>query len=81
MALYHPGYKTIMIICQCNVITDKDFESAALNLLSGDPDLTLTPGRVIQALNARRRCNGCLPTLNNVIDGCRKQCSNGRCPR
>ena len=63
-----------MIICQCNIITDLDFENAVITLLSGDPDLTVTPGRVIRALNARRQCSGCLPALNSMIDTCKKQC-------
>ncbi|MEO1608302.1 MAG: (2Fe-2S)-binding protein [Pseudomonadota bacterium] len=70
-----------MIICQCNIITDLDFENAVITLLSGDPDLTVTPGRVIRALNARRQCSGCLPALNSMIDTCKKQCHSESCPR
>lgn len=70
-----------MIICQCNVITDQDFESVVIDMLSDAPEQTLTPGRVIRALNARRQCSGCLPALNNMIDGCKKRCGNQDCPR
>lgn len=70
-----------MIICQCNVITEQDFESAVTSLLSDSPDQDLTPGRVIRALKARRRCSGCLPALSNMIDGCKKRCGNEHCPR
>lgn len=70
-----------MIVCQCNVLTKQDIESAVSGLLSRDPSLQVTPGRVIRALKARRQCSGCLPALTDMIDGCQRRCGTPDCPK
>ncbi|BBE73598.1 (2Fe-2S)-binding protein [Oharaeibacter diazotrophicus] len=56
-----------MIVCHCNVITDRDIRRAVFDLLSADPHRLLTPGLVYMTLGRRGRCCGCFPNAISVI--------------
>ena len=49
-----------MIICSCNVISDKEIRAAVEELVGGDPNVVLTPGKVYRAMCCRPKCGTCL---------------------
>lgn len=52
-----------MIVCHCNVITDRMILEAIDSLLADDPWRQLTPGRIYARLGRRPRCGGCFKTV------------------
>jgi len=54
-----------MIICQCNIITERRIEEAVIRLLEDDPWQLIVPMQVYHALGKSGRCRGCFP---NVVD-------------
>lgn len=56
-----------MIVCHCNVITDRDIRSAVRTLLDADPHRLLTPGLVYRTLGRKGKCCGCFPNAIAVI--------------
>lgn len=56
-----------MIVCHCNVITDRDIEATVRELLAADPHRLLTPGLVYMTLGKKGRCCGCFPNAIEVI--------------
>lgn len=56
-----------MIVCQCNVITEKAIRSVVGELLDADPLRVITPGLVYMTLGKRGRCCGCFPNAIAVI--------------
>lgn len=66
-----------MIVCSCTVITDRDIESALLEILSA-PDAPIpTPGIVYRHLSKRMNCCTCAPlaveTIYNKVDELEKK--------
>jgi len=61
-----------MILCSCQVITDKDIERALTELLSAPNAPLPTPGVVYRHLQKRMVCCGCSPlavrTIYETID-------------
>lgn len=56
-----------MIVCSCNVITDRDIERALVEIFSL-PDAPIpTPGLVYRHLSHRMNCCGCAPLAVNTI--------------
>ncbi|WP_299810099.1 bacterioferritin-associated ferredoxin [uncultured Roseibium sp.] len=56
-----------MIICSCNVLSDKQLREAAEEMRS-DPNGKLpTPGAVFRHLGCRPRCGGCFPAIIDII--------------
>ena len=56
-----------MIICSCNVWSDKQLRQAAEEMRA-DPDARLpTPGAVFRKLGCRPRCGGCFPNVIDII--------------
>jgi bacterioferritin-associated ferredoxin len=56
-----------MIVCSCNIITDKDIETVLLDIFS-KPDAPIpTPGLVYRELEKRMNCCGCAPLAVTVI--------------
>jgi hypothetical protein len=56
-----------MIVCSCQVISDKDIEAALIEILS-EPDAPLpTPGVVYRHLAKRMICCGCSPLAVSTI--------------
>lgn len=54
-----------MLVCSCNLITDKDIKEAIISLLDEDCWQLIVPGKVYHAMQKRGRCCGCFP---NVVD-------------
>ena len=56
-----------MIICSCNVLSDKQLKDAAEEMRA-DPDGKIpTPGAVFRKLGCRPRCGGCFPSVIDII--------------
>jgi len=55
----------VMLVCHCNIITEKEIEAAIISLLDDDPWQLLVPAKVYHSLKKRGRCCGCFP---NVVD-------------
>lgn len=56
-----------MLVCHCNVITEKDIEAAILRLLEADPWQLIVPAKVYHSLGRRGRCCGCFPNVVETI--------------
>ncbi|MEO7221968.1 MAG: (2Fe-2S)-binding protein [Devosia sp.] len=54
-----------MLICQCNVITDREIVRVIKDLLADDPWQIIVPAKVYRELEKRCKCSGCVP---NVVD-------------
>ena len=56
-----------MIVCSCNVISDREIEDVILEMLRADPWKLIVPGRVHHAMKKRGKCCGCYPSLIDLI--------------
>ncbi len=56
-----------MLICHCNLITEKEVEAAILALLDADPWQLIVPAKVYHSLSKRGRCCGCFPNVVETI--------------
>ncbi|MHA6687010.1 (2Fe-2S)-binding protein [Mesorhizobium sp. A556] len=56
-----------MLICQCNVITQKEVEQAIIALLDQDRWQLIVPAKVYHSMHKRGRCCGCFPNVVETI--------------
>ncbi len=56
-----------MLVCQCNLITQREVEDTILELLAKDPWGLIVPAKVYHALQKRGRCCGCFPNVVETI--------------
>lgn len=56
-----------MLICHCNLITEKEIEDTVLELLEQDPWQLIVPAKVYHAMQKRGRCCGCFPNVVETI--------------
>jgi len=56
-----------MLICHCNLITEKEIEQTILDLLDADPWTLIVPAKVYHTLKKRGRCCGCFPNVVETI--------------
>jgi len=56
-----------MLVCQCNVITDREIKAIILDLLQEDPWRIIVPAVVYRELNKRCKCAGCVPNVVDII--------------
>jgi hypothetical protein len=56
-----------MIVCHCNLITEKEIEDAIIELLEEDSWMLIVPARVYHRLEKRGRCCGCFPNVVETI--------------
>ena len=56
-----------MILCHCNVISQKDVEGAIEALLTEKPYRLITPGLIYKTLGKSGRCCGCFPNVSALI--------------
>lgn len=56
-----------MIVCSCHVISDKDIETALVEIMRQEPPPLPTPGVVWRHLSKRMRCCGCAPLAVETI--------------
>lgn len=56
-----------MLVCQCNLITEKEIEEAIIRLLDDDPWQLVVPAKVYHSMQKRGRCCGCFPNVVETI--------------
>lgn len=56
-----------MLVCQCNMISDKDIEQIVLDFLKEDPWQLVVPAKVYRELERRAKCSGCVPNVVDII--------------
>ncbi|MEW9806253.1 (2Fe-2S)-binding protein [Mesorhizobium marinum] len=56
-----------MLVCHCNVITEREIEEAIIQLLERDPWTLIVPAKVYHTLQKRGRCCGCFPNVVETI--------------
>ena len=56
-----------MIICSCNVLSDKDMARAAAEIRDTPGGRIVTPGGVFKRLGCRPQCGNCFPLVVKVI--------------
>ena len=56
-----------MLICHCNIITEKEIEQAIIALLDADPWQLVVPAKVYHSMRKRGRCCGCFPHVVETI--------------
>lgn len=64
--LFEPAWEN-MLVCSCNIITQKEIENAIREMLDVDPWQLIVPAKVLHAMNSRGRCCGCFPNLVETI--------------
>lgn len=56
-----------MLVCQCNVITDRQVKDVILGFLRDDPWAIIVPAKVYRELEKRCKCSGCVPNVVDII--------------
>ncbi|MBU4529940.1 MAG: (2Fe-2S)-binding protein [Hoeflea sp.] len=56
-----------MIVCQCNILSKAEIETAVEQLLLQDPWRLIVPSTVYHAMRMRGRCCGCFPDVVEII--------------
>lgn len=56
-----------MIICSCNVLSDRDLARAAEEIRAEPDGRIVTPGGVFRRLGCRPKCGNCFPMVVRVI--------------
>ncbi|WP_109666768.1 (2Fe-2S)-binding protein [Mesorhizobium loti] len=56
-----------MLICHCNIITEKEIEQTIIGLLDQDPWQLIVPAKIYHAMQKRGRCCGCFPNVVETI--------------
>ena len=56
-----------MLVCHCNLITQKEIEDTIRSLLDADPWQLIVPAKVYHTLAKRGRCCGCFPNVVETI--------------
>lgn len=56
-----------MLICHCNVITEKEIEQTIVELLDEDAWQLIVPAKVYHRMHKRGRCCGCFPNVVETI--------------
>ncbi|MEJ8476237.1 (2Fe-2S)-binding protein [Roseibium algae] len=56
-----------MIICSCNVLSDKKLRKAAEEMRADPNGKVPTPGAVFRHLGCRPRCGSCFPSVIGLI--------------
>ncbi|HHY49251.1 MAG TPA: (2Fe-2S)-binding protein [Alphaproteobacteria bacterium] len=62
-----------MLVCQCNVITDRAIREVILAFLREDPYAIIVPAKVYKALGQRCKCAGCVPNVIELITSVTEQ--------
>ena len=56
-----------MLVCQCNVINDREIIRVIKDLLADDPWQIIVPAKVYRELEKRCKCSGCVPNVVDII--------------
>jgi bacterioferritin-associated ferredoxin len=62
-----PVANSRMLVCQCNVITDREIKEIVLSFLREDPWGIIVPAKVYRAIEQRCKCAGCVPNVVAII--------------
>ncbi len=62
-----------MIVCSCNVLTDRDVRSA----MSGTDELPRTAHQVYGCLGCRVECGRCVATIRKIMNIPQESCDRG----
>ncbi len=58
-----------MIVCHCNVLTNRDIRGAAESAAGDDGLGLVTPGCIFRQLSRRPNCGNCMPLISKIIEG------------
>ena len=56
-----------MLVCHCNILTEKQIEAVIIELLDQDRWQLIVPAKVYHRLSKRGRCCGCFPNVVETI--------------
>lgn len=56
-----------MLVCHCNILTEKDIEATILEILNEDCWQLIVPAKVYHRMSKRGRCCGCFPNVVETI--------------
>jgi len=56
-----------MLVCHCNVISEKEIEAVVLDFLREDSWQLIVPAMVYRAFEKRGRCCGCVTNIVDII--------------
>lgn len=56
-----------MIVCHCNVVSDREIEDVVESLLADDPWTIIVPNLVYREMEKRGRCCSCFPNVIDII--------------
>jgi bacterioferritin-associated ferredoxin len=56
-----------MLVCHCNVITERDIERVVTDFLDADPWQLIVPAMVLHELNKRGACCNCFPNIVDIV--------------
>ncbi len=56
-----------MLICHCNIISDREIIAIIRDFLQDDPWQIIVPAKVYRELGKRGRCCGCFPSVVDLI--------------
>ena len=56
-----------MLVCHCNIITEKEIEDVVRSFLHDDPWAIVVPAKVYHEMGRRGRCCGCFPNVVDII--------------
>ena len=56
-----------MLVCQCNVISDRQIKEIIISFLREDPWEIIVPAKVYRAIEVRCKCAGCVPNVVDII--------------
>ena len=78
VGLERSGQRTTrMIICSCNVISDRQIEAAVEELVSSDADAVVTLDTVYRAMGWQPKCGTCLQAVVDHIHEHRESLREG----
>lgn len=56
-----------MLVCHCNVISEREIRDVVQDFLRDDPWGLIVPAKVYRELGKRGRCCGCFPNVVDII--------------
>ncbi len=56
-----------MLVCHCNLITEREIEETIIQLLDQDPWNLIVPAKIYHTMKKRGRCCGCFPNVVETI--------------
>lgn len=56
-----------MLVCHCNIISEKDIAQVVVSFLKDDPWQLIVPAKVFREFEKRGRCCGCVPNMVDII--------------